>query len=56
MLACHDDTMIEMFETNTLSKLKHKFQFECEEIEVFTSIGIGLVKHSDFGISINRNN
>ena len=36
LLACHVDNMIwggdEMFETNTINKLKHTFQFECEEI------------------------
>ena len=46
----------EMFETNTINKLKHTFQFECEEIEAFTYTGIELVQDSDFGISINQNN
>ena len=46
----------EMFEINTINKLKHTFQFECEEIGAFTYIGIGLVQDSDFGIHINQNN
>lgn len=44
----------EMFETNTINKLKHTFQFECEEIEVFIYIAIKLVKNSNFGICINQ--
>ena len=60
LLACHIDNMIwggdEMFQFDTINKLKHTFQFECEEIEAFTCIGIGLVQDSDFGISINQNN
>ena len=45
----------EMFETNTINKLKHTFQFECEEIEAFIYIAIKLVKNSNFGICINQN-
>ena len=45
-----------MFEINTINKLKHTFQFGCEEIETFTYTGTGLVQDSDFGISINQNN
>ena len=60
MLACHVDNMIwgrdGMFKTNTINKLNHTFQFECEEIEAFTYTGIELVQDSDFGISINQNN
>ena len=60
LLACHVDNMIwggdEMFETNIIIKLKHTFQFECEEIVAFTYTGIELVQDSDLGISINQNN
>ena len=46
----------EMFKTNNINKLKHTFQFGCEEIEAFTYIGIELVQDSDFSININQNN
>ena len=46
----------EMFKTNIIYKIKHPFQFGCEEIETFTYTGIELVQDSGFGISINQNN
>ena len=48
LLACHVDDMIwggdEMFKTNMINKLKHTFQFGCEEIETFTYIGLVSIK------------
>ena len=46
----------EMFKTNIINKLKHTFQFGCEEIQAFTYIGKELVQDSDFSITINQNN
>lgn len=46
----------EMFKNNITNEVKHAFQFEYEEIEAFTYIGIGLVHDSYFSISINQNN
>ena len=46
----------EMFKTNIINKIKHPFQFGCEEMETFTYTGIELVQDSGFGISINQNN
>ena len=34
----------EMFKTNMINKLKHTFQFGCEEIETFTYIGLVSIK------------
>ena len=48
LLACHVDDTIwggdEMFKTNMINKLKHTFQFGCEEIETFTYIGLVSIK------------
>ena len=46
----------EMFETNIIKKLKHTFQFGCEEIEAFTYTAKEFIHDSDFSISMNQNN
>ena len=59
LLACYVDNIIwgdKMFEINIISKLKHTFQFGCEEIDVLTYTDIELVQDSGFGIIINQKN
>ena len=45
-----------MFENSVIQKLKQIFKFGCEDLEVFTYIGIELQQNDDCSIITNQNN